>query len=70
MGRGRNKSLKQLQVVDESSNRINTYHDRYDIENTTTNNDRKHLKKACSSKIHNNPTRESFPNDSIRKKTI
>ena len=55
-----------MQVTDESSNRIKTHYDRYEIENRIINHNRKHLKKACSSKIYNNQTFELFPNNSIR----
>ena len=44
MGRGRNKALKQLQAIDETTNSVKTHHDRHDIENRTINHNRKHYK--------------------------
>ena len=64
--RGRNKALKQLQVIDENINRIKTHHERHEMENRTINHNKKHFKKAHSSKIHNNQICELLLNNSIR----
>ena len=68
MGVGRNKSLKQLKVIYRISNRTKKYNDRYEIENITINHNRKHFKKAHSSKIYDNSIYELLPNYSTREK--
>ena len=61
--RGRNKSLKQMQVIDESINTTKTYLDRYEMENRIINHNRKNFKNAHSSNIYNNSICELLPND-------
>ena len=46
VGRGRNKSLKRLKIIEESINKTKNYHDRYEMENGIINHDRKYFKKA------------------------
>ena len=69
MRRVKNKSIKKLKVKDETNNSVKTFHDRCEIKKRTMNQNRKHFKKACSSKAHDHSTYQLLPNYSRRGKT-